>query len=62
MSKYKAQMAYAKRKQIVKIGFDDRKEIREKFKELCTKEGKKYSRVIKEYVYKYIEEREGNKK
>lgn len=59
MSKYKAQIEYAKRKGIVKIGFDDRKEIREKLKEICKKENKAYSKLIKEYVYKYIKEKGG---
>lgn len=53
-SKYQAQMNYAKRQGLVKIGFDDKKEVRDEFKSICEGQNKAYSRVLKDYVHDYI--------
>lgn len=53
-SKYQAQMNYAKRQGLVKIGFDDKKEVRDEFKTVCEAQNKAYSRVLKDYVHDYI--------
>ncbi len=57
-SKYSAQIEYAKRKKLVKIGFDSDIETREKFKNLCIANNTTYTKVLKDFVANYIKENE----
>lgn len=54
-SKYSAQIEYAKRKNLVKIGFDSDLKTREKFKEICIANNTTYTKVLKEFVNDYIQ-------
>lgn len=58
MSKYDSQINYAKRKKLVKIGFDSTIEIRNKFHEACKNNNTNATKVLKDFVNKYIEENE----
>ena len=55
MSKYNAQIEYAKRKKLVKIGFDSTEEVRNKFHEVCKSKNTTATRVLKDFVNDYIE-------
>lgn len=57
-SKYSAQIEYAKRKKLVKIGFDSDIETREKFKNLCIANNTTYTKILKDFVTNYIKENE----
>ena len=61
-SKYNAQIKYAKRKKFVKIDFDSSEEIRNKFHEACKSNNTTATKVLKDFVYDYIEKNEKNKK
>lgn len=52
--KYFHQKQYAK-KNLVKLGFDTKPEIREKFKEACKNNNTNPTQVLKNFVNKYIE-------
>ena len=52
-SKYYSQIKYAK-KHLVKIGIDVKPEIKEKFKIACAKNNTTYTKVLKDYIIKYI--------
>lgn len=54
-SKYSAQINYAKRKKLVKIGFDSDIETREEFKNICLANNTTYTKVLKDFVNEYIE-------
>lgn len=57
-SKYSAQIEYAKRKKLVKLGIDVQLETREKFKNLCLDNNTTYTKVLKDFVNDYIEKNE----
>ena len=59
MSKYQAQMDYAKRHDLVKIGYTGHRSTREELKRVCGANNVKYGTLIKRYVEKYIEENGG---
>lgn len=53
-SKYSAQVKYAKNN-LVKIGIDVKPEIRNTFKEVCLNNNTTYTKVLKDFIYNYIE-------
>lgn len=53
-SKYNPQIEYAKRKKLVKIGFDSSEEIRNKFHEACKANNTTATKVLKDFVNNYI--------
>lgn len=57
-SKYSAQINYAKRQGLVKIGFDSNVETREKFHEACKSNNTNASKVLKDFVNDYIQKSE----
>lgn len=57
-SKYNAQIEYAKRKKLVKIGFDSNEETRNKFHEACNSNNTTATKVLKDFVNNYIKENE----
>lgn len=57
-SKYSAQIEYAKRKKLVKIGFDADIETREKFHQLCSANNTTATKVLKDFVNDYIKKYE----
>lgn len=59
MSKYKSQMEYAKRKDLVKIGINDKRSIRDEFKRVCEENNTKYNTVLRSFIYEYIVENGG---
>lgn len=54
-SKYSAQIEYAKRKKLVKIGFDSDIETRENFHKFCKINNTTPTKVLKDFVNDYIE-------
>lgn len=54
-SKYNAQIQYAKRKKLIKIGFDSDLETRNKFHEACKANNTTATKVLKDFVNEYIE-------
>lgn len=54
INKYKPQKEYAKRKELVKIGVDMPRAIRNQFKQICIKNKTTYSKVLKDYINHYI--------
>ena len=60
-SKYNAQIEYAKRKKLIKIGFDSDIETRNKFHEACKANNTNATRVLKDFVNNYIKENEKDK-
>lgn len=52
--KYYAQKQYAKRN-LVKIGIDVKPEIRENFKQACSNNSTTPTKVLKDFITKYIE-------
>lgn len=59
MSKYKAQMEYVKRKDLVKIAINDKRSIRDEFKRVCEENNTKYNTVLRRFIYEYIVENGG---
>lgn len=57
-SKYKAQINYAKRKGLVKIGYDADKETRDRFRKACKANNTKTTVVLKDFVNNYIKKNE----
>lgn len=57
-SKYNAQIKYAKRKGLVKIGFDADLETRNKFHEACKANNTTSTKVLKDFVNEYIKKNE----
>ena len=57
-SKYNSQIEYAKRKELVKIGFDSTKETRNKFHEACKYNNTTATKVLKDFVNNYIKKNE----
>lgn len=57
-SKYKAQINYAKRKGLVKIGYDADKETRDRFRKACEANNTTITAVLKEFVTNYIKKNE----
>ena len=57
-SKYTAQIEYAKRKKLVKIGFDTSEEIRSKFHDACKSNNTTSTKVLKDFVDNYIKKNE----
>lgn len=62
MSKYKSQIEYAKRKDLVKIGINDKRSIRDEFKRVCEEKKTKYNTVLRSFIYEYIIENGGKLK
>lgn len=57
-SKYSAQIEYAKRKKLIKIGFDSDLETREKFHDTCKANNTTPTKVLKDFVAEYIKKNE----
>lgn len=57
-SKYSAQIEYAKRNELKKIGFDSDLETREKFHAACKANNTKAAKVLKDFVAEYIKKNE----
>lgn len=62
MSKYKSQMEYVKRKDLVKIAINDKRSIRDEFKRVCEENNTKYNTVLRSFIYDYIIENGGKLK
>lgn len=60
-SKYNAQIEYAKRKKLVKIGFDTDIKTRNNFHEACKSNNTNATKVLKDFVNNYIKENTQNK-